>query len=138
MSWEERLVADFGGTGMTIGKHPMFYCRERLSKMRILSAEQLRTQEDGKHVRIAGGVVARQRPGTAKGFVFLSIEDETGIANAIVSPQLYEKNRVVVSTERFLIIEGKLQNQDNVIHVRAQHVRSLNLNSVAVPSHDFH
>jgi error-prone DNA polymerase len=83
-------------------------------------------------------VIARQRPGTAKGFVFLSIEDESGISNAIISPQLYEQNRLVVSTERFLIVEGKLQNLDNVIHVRAQRIQSLHLNTIAAPSHDFH
>jgi len=138
MNWEERLMADFRGTGLTVGKHPMAYHRERLARLRILSAEDLRTVANGRRVRIAGCVIARQRPGTAKGFVFLSIEDETGIANAIVSPQIYERNRVVVSTERFLIVEGKLQNQDNVIHVRAERVESLHLNAVAAPSHDFH
>jgi error-prone DNA polymerase len=138
MSWEERLVADFQGTGLTVGKHPMAYHRERLGRMRILSAEELRWAENGKPVRIAGCVIARQRPGTAKGFVFLSIEDETGISNAIISPQLYEQNRVLISTERFLVVEGKLQNIDKVIHVRAQRVQSLNLNRIAAPSHDFH
>ena len=138
MNWEERLVADFQGTGLTVGKHPMSYHRERLARMKVLSAEELRWTGGGKHVRIAGCVIARQRPGTAKGFVFLSIEDETGIANAIISPQLYEKHRVVVSTERFLVVEGKLQNQDGVIHVRADRVQSLNMNRVAAPSHDFH
>jgi error-prone DNA polymerase len=138
MSWEERLTADFQGTGLTVGKHPMAHYRSRLERLKILSAEQLRTVENGKKVRIAGCVIARQRPGTAKGFVFLSIEDESGISNAIISPDLYEKNRVVVSTERFLIVEGKLQNLDNVIHVRAQRIQSLHLNAIAAPSHDFH
>jgi error-prone DNA polymerase len=138
MSWEERLAADFGGTGMTVGPHPMSYHRARLAGMRILSAEQLRSQENGHRVRVAGCVIARQRPGTAKGFVFLSIEDETGIANAIVSPQLYEQYRVLISTGRFLLVEGKLQNEDNVIHVRASRVASLHLNGSTAPSHDFH
>jgi error-prone DNA polymerase len=138
MSWEERIAADFRGTGMTVGPHPMTYYRQQLAKMRVLSADQLRAEEDGKYVRIAGCIIARQRPGTAKGFVFLSIEDETGISNVIISPQLYERDRVIVSTARFVLIEGKLQNQDSVIHVRAQQVKSLNLNRVAVPSHDFH
>ena len=138
MTWEERLVADFQGTGLTVGKHPMAYHRERMARMRILSAEELRYAENGKHVRVAGCVIARQRPGTAKGFVFLSMEDETGISNIIISPQLYEQNRVLVSTERFLVVEGRLQNLDNVIHVRAQRVKSLHLNRIAAPSHDFH
>jgi error-prone DNA polymerase len=138
MSWEERLTADFQGTGLTVGKHPMAHYRSRLEKMRVSSAEQLRGIENGKQVRIAGCVIARQRPGTAKGFVFLSIEDESGISNAIISPDLYEQNRRVVSTERFLMVEGKLQNLDNVIHVRAQRIQSLHLNEIAAPSHDFH
>jgi error-prone DNA polymerase len=138
MSWEERLVADFQGTGLTVGKHPMAHYRAEMKRMKISSAEQLGEIENGRQVRIAGCVIARQRPGTAKGFVFLSIEDETGIANAIISPQLYEQYRVQISTERFLIVEGKLQNQDNVIHVRANRVQSLHLNAIAAPSHDFH
>src|SRR5581483_5154054 len=138
MNWEERLVADFQGTGLTVGKHPMAYHRERLSRMKILSAEELRSIGNGRHVRVAGSIIARQRPGTAKGFVFLSMEDETGISNVIISPQLYEQNRVLVSTERFLIVEGKLQNLDHVIHVRADRLQSLHLNKIAAPSHDFH
>jgi error-prone DNA polymerase len=138
MNWEERLVADFQGMGLTVGRHPMAHHRERLSGMRILSAEKLQGTEKGRHVRVAGCVIARQRPGTAKGFVFLSLEDESGISNIIISPQLYEQNRVLVSTERFLIVEGKLQNLDNVIHVRAQRLESLHLNAIAAPSHDFH
>ena len=71
-------------------------------------------------MRIAGSVIARQRPGTAKGFVFLSMEDETGIANAIITPQLFERNHVVVVHQQFLLIEGKLQNQENVVSVKAE------------------
>ncbi|HEY3927445.1 MAG TPA: error-prone DNA polymerase [Candidatus Koribacter sp.] len=138
MNWEERLVADFQGTGLTVGRHPMAYHRERLSRMKILSADELRSIGNGRHVRVAGCVIARQRPGTAKGFVFLSMEDESGISNIIISPQLYEQTRVLVSTERFLIVEGKLQNLDNVIHVRADRLQSLHLNKIAAPSHDFH
>ena len=138
MSWEDRLVADFQGTGLTVGKHPMAYHRSRLARLNISSAEELKSVENGRYVCIAGCVIARQRPGTAKGFIFLSIEDETGIANAIITPQLYEKNRSVIATERFLMVEGKLQNIDRVIHVRAQRVQSLHLNRIAAPSHDFH
>src|SRR3569833_1753896 len=104
--------------------------------MKILAAEELRWAGNGKYVRIAGCVIARQRPGTAIGFVFLSIEDETGISNAIISPQLYEQYRLLVSTERFLVVEGKLQNQDGVIHVRAQRLQTMHLNRVAAPSHE--
>jgi error-prone DNA polymerase len=89
-------------------------------------------------VRIAGNVICRQRPGTAKGFVFISLEDETGISNAIVAPPLFEKLRLVITQEPFLIIEGKLQNSENVIVVQARHIRALPHDQlVAGASHDF-
>jgi error-prone DNA polymerase len=90
------------------------------------------------YVRTAGCVIARQRPGTAKGFIFLSMEDETGIANVIVTPDLYEKNRVVVTQSKFLLVEGPLQNQDSVIHVKALRLQTLHGQTLEVSSHDFH
>ncbi len=89
-------------------------------------------------MRIAGSVIARQRPGTAKGFVFLSLEDETGIANAIITPQLFERDHVVIVHQQFLVIEGKLQNQENVVSVKAEAVRPLNVTQAETTSHDFH
>ena len=83
-------------------------------------------------------MIARQRPGTAHGFIFLSLEDETGIANAIVDPDLYEAHRSLVTYAKFLLIEGSLQNVDNVIHVRAKHIEELNITSAPMVSHDFH
>jgi error-prone DNA polymerase len=138
MTAEERLVADFRGTGMTVGPHPMAYHRAELKKMGIRSAAELPHLPDGMQVRIAGGVIARQRPGTAKGFVFLSMEDETGIANAIISPQLFEECHVVVVHQQFLMIEGQLQNQDNVVSVKSQRIRPLTITSAPTTSHDFH
>jgi error-prone DNA polymerase len=138
MTPEERLVADYSGTGLTTGRHPMSYRREELRRQNVLSALDLRTRRDGQWVRTAGCVIARQRPGTAKGFVFLSMEDETGIANIIVTPQMYERNQVVVTRARFLLVEGPLQNQDNVIHVKAMRLTPLSDNAVEIRSHDFH
>jgi error-prone DNA polymerase len=138
MSTEERLVADYAGTGLTVGKHPMYYIRPELHRKGILSAEQLRSCRDGEYVRIAGCIIARQRPGTAKGFIFLSIEDETGIANAIITPDLYELQRLVVTRARFILVEGMLQNQDGVIHVKAKLLTMLSDRSLATTSHDFH
>ncbi|MGC2185957.1 MAG: error-prone DNA polymerase, partial [Terriglobales bacterium] len=86
MNPEERLVADFRGTGMTVGPHPMAYHRERMNTMGVRKASDLAGIPNGKYLRIGGCVIARQRPGTAKGFVFLSLEDETGVANAIIMP----------------------------------------------------
>jgi error-prone DNA polymerase len=138
MSTHERLIADYAGTGLTIGKHPMAYRREQLRRVQILSAAELRACSNGEFVRTAGCVIARQRPGTAKGFIFLSMEDETGIANIIVTPDLYERDRLVVTRSKFIVAEGPLQNQDGVIHVKATRLRSFSDQTLAVRSHDFH
>jgi error-prone DNA polymerase len=89
-------------------------------------------------VRTAGCVIARQRPGTAKGFVFMSLEDESGISNAIFTPDVLGSNRAVISTARFLLIEGRLQHQDNVISVRVRRVRPLDVTRAPTTSRDFH
>jgi error-prone DNA polymerase len=138
MTSEERLVADFHGTGMTIGPHPMSYRREQLNAMGVLRAADLAKIRNGAYVRVAGAVIARQRPGTAKGFVFLSLEDETGISNAIITPDLFAENRFVVVGGKFLLIEGRLQNIDNVISVKAARVEVMPVSEAAVVSHDFH
>ena len=138
MTPEERMVADYAGTGVTVGRHPMAHCRDRLREMRVCRANDLRMLRHGVNARIAGCVIARQRPGTAHGFIFLSIEDETGISNAIIDPDLYEQNRSLVTYARFLLIEGTLQNVDKVIHIRARHIEELNVTAAPTQSHDFH
>jgi error-prone DNA polymerase len=138
MSDEERLVSDFHGTGLTVGRHPMAYRRARLNAMKVKRACDLKAIPDGRFTCVAGCVIARQRPGTAKGFLFLSLEDETGIANAIVTPDVYEKHRSLVISGRFLLIEGVLQNQDNVISVKARRIRPLSITAAETQSHDFH
>jgi error-prone DNA polymerase len=138
MNHEERLVADFHGTGLTVGPHPMAYRREWLNAMGIRRASELRDLPNGKRLRIGGCVITRQRPGTAKGFVFVSLEDETGVANAIITPDLFHQNRLLLTSERFLAIEGILQNQDNVISVRAERVQPLFVTKAETVSHDFH
>jgi error-prone DNA polymerase len=138
MNTEERLVADFAGTGLTVGKHPMHYRRPELRSQGILSSDDLRRCRDGLFVRTAGCVIARQRPGTAKGFIFLSMEDETGIANVIVTSDLYERDRLVVTQSKFLLVEGPLQNQDGVIHIKAVRLLALFNSGLDLRSHDFH
>jgi error-prone DNA polymerase len=138
MSTEERLIADYAGTGLTIGKHPMAYRRLDLRRQEILSADELRSRRDGEFVRTAGCVIARQRPGTAMGFIFLSMEDETGIANVIVAPDLYQRQRLIVTGSKFILAEGPLQNQDGVIHIKATRLQSLSDQTLEVSSHDFH
>ena len=118
MTTDERLAADYAGTGLTTGPHPMAYHRAALRSEGIVAADELIHCANNRSVRVAGCVIARQRPGTAKGFVFLSLEDETGIANMIIAPDVFERDRIIVTRSRFLRIEGPLQNQDGVIHVK--------------------
>ncbi len=147
MTPEERLVADFHGTGLTVGPHPMSYRRADLRRACILSAYDLKRVPHGRHVRVAGCVIARQRPGTAKGFVFLSLEDETGISNAIISPDILDRHRLLILSEKFLLLEGELQNQEGVISVRVERVspmreayavEAVDITDADVRSHDFH
>lgn len=138
MSMEERLVADFKNTGMTVGPHPMAYHRAEMRKQGVCSARELERLPNGVAVRVAGSVIARQRPGTAKGFVFLSLEDETGIANAIITPQVFERDHLTIVHQQFLLIDGELQNQDNVISVKAARVLPLMITRAHTESHDFH
>jgi error-prone DNA polymerase len=138
MTNEERLVADFRGTGLTLGAHPMAYRRAEMNALGVRPARELPQMSNGKRVRTAGCVIARQRPGTARGFVFLSLEDETGIANAIITPDLFEKNRLLLVGEKFLLVEGTLQNLDNVVSVKADRVLPLEITNAATQSHDFH
>ena len=138
MSDTERLVADYAGTGLTTGRHPMHYRRAEMRLKKVLSASELRWCADGVFVRCAGCVIARQRPGTAKGFIFLSLEDETGLASVIVTPDMYERERLIVTRSKFVMAEGLLQNQDNVIHVKAVRLTALTDAALELSSHDFH
>jgi error-prone DNA polymerase len=138
MNTEERIIADYAGTGLTVGRHPMHYRRPELRRDGILSAVDLRTRKNGEFVRLAGCVIARQRPGTAKGFIFLSMEDETGIANVIITPDLFERERLLVTGSKFILVEGALQNQDGVIHIEARRLETLAGNALELRSHDFH
>ena len=137
MNAEERMIADYRGTGVTVGPHPMALRRGELVTLGVTRARDLAQADDGARVRVAGSVIVRQRPGTAKGFVFLSLEDETGIANVIVTPTLFARHRWVLVAEPFLLVEGILQMQDDVVSVRAQQVRALSGLAHVVPSHDF-
>ena len=138
MTNPERMNADFRGTGLTIGKHPVAYHRTELNKLGALRAIDIARMKDGSAVRVAGWVIVRQRPGTAKGFMFLTLEDETGVSNVIITPQLFDRNRMVLVDQPFLLIEGALQNQDNVVSIKARRIRSLQFHITAAPSHDFH
>src|SRR4026209_936956 len=140
MGEEEKLVADYAGSGLTIGRHPMAFRRHELSMRGVLRAIDLPRARAGRRVRTAGMVITRQRPGTAKGFVFLTLEDETGIANIIIRPDLYATDRLVVVESSFLIVEGILQNQDGVTSIKAEKMSKLQgmADEAAIDSHDFH
>ncbi len=138
MNDEERLTADYAGTGITTGPHPMAYHRASLRADGIRSAAEMEHGFNHQPVSIAGCVIARQRPGTAKGFVFLSLEDETGIANVIIAPDVFEANRLVVTRSRILRIDGQLQQQEGVVHVKAKQIIPLDISQADVRSHDFY
>lgn len=138
MSIEERLIADYRGTGMTVGPHPMAFHRAEMKRQGIRAASQLASLPDGSLVRIAGSVIARQRPGTAKGFVFLSLEDETGIANIIITPQFFQQHHLVIVHQQFLLVEGELQHQDGVVSVKTGRIQPLTVTRAETTSHDFH
>jgi len=138
MNVEERLVADYGGTGLTIGKHPMHYRRQALCRQGVLTASELQKRRNGEYVKTAGLAIVKQRPGTAKGVVFMSAADETGIFNIIVSKDFFEANKLTIKRCKFFLVEGKLQSEDNVVHVQAKRITQLSNNGLALSSHDFH
>ena len=134
----ERVRADYAGTSLTIGPHPMALCRDDLALRGVLRAIDLPAGRSGRRVRVAGAVITRQRPGTAKGFVFLTLEDETGIANIIVQPDLYTEQRMTLIGAPYLLVEGTLQIQDGVTSVKAERVHALPTEGPPPQSHDFH
>jgi len=138
MSAVERVVADYEGTGLTIGPHPMAMRREEMSLRGALRASDLPRQRHGRRVRVAGAVITRQRPGTAKGFVFLTLEDETGIANIIIRPDLFAEQRMAIINEPFLLVEGMLQNQEGVTSVRAERMAGIGGTPIEVEARDFY
>ena len=133
----ERVVADYEGTGLTIGPHPMSFRRRELAMRGVLRAVDLPRGRHGRRVRVAGAVITRQRPGTAKGFLFLTLEDETGVANIIVRPPLFAQQKMIILEQPFLLVEGRLQIQDGVTSVKAERCQGLWNAGPDVESHDF-
>jgi error-prone DNA polymerase len=137
MTLPERVKADYETMNLTTGPHPMKLLREKLPN--IWRAIDLVRARHGSTIQIAGNVICRQRPGTAKGFVFISLEDETGVSNAIVDPDLFERFRLVITEEAFLLIEGQVQNSDGVVLIKARDIKPLvHERLVGSESHDFH
>jgi error-prone DNA polymerase len=127
MSPIECTLADYKNSGITVGPHIMTHLRTELARAGVLRAGDLRRARDGQWMKIAGLVIVRQRPGTAKGFCFITLEDETGTANAVVVPDMFQRYRAVIHTAAVLLIEGPLQKVDDVIHVRASRITPLAL-----------
>lgn len=137
MSAAQNTMADYGSMELTTGRHLLEHFRPRLRKENVLTAEQLKHVPNGSRVATAGAVIVRQRPGTAKGFVFLTLEDETGLSQAIVHPQLFADARTTILSSSGLIVEGIVQNQEGQPSVRAE--KFWPLEGVGeVYSHDFH
>jgi error-prone DNA polymerase len=136
MTAAEELHADYDGMRLSVARHSMELLRPQLEG--VLRAADLPACRNGDWVAVAGAVICRQRPGTAKGFVFVSLEDETGIANVVVEPRFFERNRLLITGEPFLLMKGRLQNVDGVIHVRAAHVEALEAGDFSrAASYDF-
>ena len=136
MNASERLMADYAGTSLTIGPHPLALRRGELALRGVLRARDLPAGRHGRRVRVAGAVITRQRPGTAKGFVFLTLEDETGIANIIVRPDLFTEQRTAIVGSPYLIVEGTLQIQEGVTSIQAERVVPMG-GGPPPESHDF-
>jgi error-prone DNA polymerase len=122
----EHVVEDYAAIGLSLKAHPVAFFREALARRGVLtSAAHWDERLAGRRVTVAGLVLVRQRPGTAKGVIFLTLEDETGIVNVVVWPKVFEKNRRVVMTAQFLEVRGKIERQGLVIHVVAEKLTDL-------------
>jgi len=139
MNLRDRIAADLRGTGMTVGPHPVALERERLRAMGVHAAAELPGLRRNGRVRAAGLCIVRQRPGTAKGFVFLSLEDETGISNIVIDPQTFEENRRPILASSLLVVEGRLENYDGVTSVKGDRFWGIHdAGDYEIHSHDFH
>jgi error-prone DNA polymerase len=136
----ETLLADYASTGLTLGRHPLALLRRRLSRMRFSTADELKRLSSGAPARAAGIVTGRQRPGTASGTVFVTLEDETGCVNVIVWPHLVERQRRELLGSKLMGVEGTLEREGEVVHLIAKRLvdHSDLIGSLQVESRDFH
>jgi error-prone DNA polymerase len=137
----ELTEADYRMTGVSLAGHPMTHLRTLLAPNGVRTAADLvKHGRDGETVAHAGLVICRQRPGTAKGFVFLTLEDETGMLNIVITPQRFERQALLISTTPLLLVRGVLQVEQHVVNVRAARFRALRVGAGEehARSHDFH
>jgi len=138
MSAFEETLADYRNSGLTTGPQILSHLRPALLKRGILSSADLKNVPDGRRVKTAGQVIVRQRPQSAKGFCFLTLEDETGTSNAILTPQMFRRFRIPLHGSSIVQVEGPIQNQEGVIHVRVQHLEGLTERGPLPEGHDYH
>ena len=138
MTPHKRIIADYAGTSLTVGSHPMSFKRKELAMRGVMRAIDLPHGKNGRRVRVAGAVITRQWPSAAKGFVFLTLEDETGTANIIVRPDVFTKQRMTILEQQFLLVDGRLQIQDGVTTVKAERCEKVWDAGPKIESHDFY
>ncbi|MBC8026430.1 MAG: error-prone DNA polymerase, partial [Steroidobacteraceae bacterium] len=136
----QNIVADYRSAGLTLGRHPLALLREQFENSSIVTSKQLRELPHGLGVRVAGIVTARQRPQSAGGVMFITLEDETGCVNLIVWERVWENARRIANGARLLEVHGELQKEGEVTHVVARRLvdRTPMLGSLVVQSRDFH
>jgi error-prone DNA polymerase len=134
----EETCADYAATDLTTGPHLMTYLRPQLKVRGVLSAADLAHARHGAWARTAGVVIVRQRPATAKGFLFITLEDETGLSNLIVTPALFQQHRLLLRSAHVLLAEGVFQQVEGVMAIRARRFAELTIADAVPPSHDFH
>jgi error-prone DNA polymerase len=137
MSAFEEMAADYATTRLTTGPHVMTHFRERLRADGVVATEELARLRHGARVRVAGHVIVRQRPGTAKGMCFLTLEDETGTANAFLTPPTYERWRVLLNTSPLIEVDGPLEHREGVSHVRVERLRRIDPGTELPAGHDY-
>jgi error-prone DNA polymerase len=139
MTAAEEVLADYRTAGLSLSAHPLQFLREGLDRLGVVAASRLKTWPNGKPVRVAGIVLVRQRPGTAKGITFVTLEDETGTANLIIRPDVWQKFRQAALGATVLLAHGRLQRQGLVIHVLVTRMENLSgrMNDLGPQSRDF-
>ena len=140
MSLEETVYADYETIGLSLNAHPMSLIREELQPLRISQSRDLRQAKQGQWIRVAGLVLVRQRPSTALGIVFCTLEDETGTANLVIRPQIFEKYRRAAHAAVALLAEGRVERQGEVVHLQTTRLEDLShaLANLRSQSRDFH
>ena len=140
MSLQEQVVADYSSAGLSLRPHPLTFLRELLQQRHVRTAAELETEEADRRLRVAGLVLMRQRPSTASGITFVTLEDETGIVNLVVYPGVWQRFRNAAAHAGVLLASGRLQREGDVIHLVADHLEDLGemLNGLSSKSRDFH